>query len=219
MPKQTPRQRDADATRTALIDVGARRFALDGYSGCRNQRIADEAGVNKAMINYHFGGKLGLYRAVVAEAVDATRPLVEAFRAEARTLDGAGRMAEWIRTLDRCFQTRPHLPGLLMREHLDGGSRLQAEFRERLSQFFLTTAWVLDPDDSLPDRADVDAHSVHLALVGALSFYLVSQPFRERAEAGELALAPAPERARYIDYLVRLHRAGLFTPTTDKGHP
>ena len=219
MPKKPERQRDSEATCSALIEAGARLFSLHGFSGCRNQQIADVAGVNKAMINYHFKGKLGLYRAVVSEAVDATRPLVEAFRAEAAQLDGPQRMADWIRTLDACFQHRPHLPGLLMREHLDGGARLQTAFRERLSQYFLTTAWVLNPGPGFASAPDTHAHSVHLALVGALSFYLVSQPFREISEAGKRALAPAPERAEYIEYLVRLHRSGLFNPPPEKGTP
>src|SRR5262249_43548380 len=59
------RRRDSDATRDALLKAGAELFAEGGYDGVPVATIAEKAGVNKAMINYHFGGKRGLYRAIV----------------------------------------------------------------------------------------------------------------------------------------------------------
>lgn len=40
-------------------------FARAGYAGARIAAIADRAGVNKQLISYYFGGKEGLYQAVV----------------------------------------------------------------------------------------------------------------------------------------------------------
>ena len=59
------RRRDAAATRDALLAAGAELFAERGYDGVRVAAIADTAGVNKAMISYHFGGKRQLYLAIV----------------------------------------------------------------------------------------------------------------------------------------------------------
>src|SRR5262249_51780543 len=78
------RPRDAAATREALLAAGAELFAERGYDGVPVWNIARAAGVNKAMISYHFGGKRGLYRAILeatfAEIVDR----VEALAADPR---------------------------------------------------------------------------------------------------------------------------------------
>src|SRR6267143_1712012 len=60
------RRRDAAATRDALLAAGAELFAERGYDGVPVTAIAQKAGVNKAMINYHFGGKRKLYLAIVS---------------------------------------------------------------------------------------------------------------------------------------------------------
>src|SRR5438876_5025499 len=60
------RRRDAAATRDALLAAGTELFAERGYDGVPVWAVAQKAGVDKAMINYHFGGKRKLYRANVS---------------------------------------------------------------------------------------------------------------------------------------------------------
>jgi len=78
------RRRDAAATREALLAAGAELFAERGYDGVRVAAIADRAGVNKAMISYHFGGKRQLYLAIVSatftEIVAGMESLAESSR-------------------------------------------------------------------------------------------------------------------------------------------
>ncbi|MBW8483880.1 TetR/AcrR family transcriptional regulator [Actinomadura parmotrematis] len=63
----TPRARRQDSDRTCrlLLDAALEEFAARGFAGARVQDIADRAGVNKQLISYHFGGKEGLYRALL----------------------------------------------------------------------------------------------------------------------------------------------------------
>ncbi|MCL1857483.1 MAG: TetR/AcrR family transcriptional regulator [Kiritimatiellaeota bacterium] len=51
-------------TRDRLLAVASDMFAALGYSQTRTQDICREAGTNPAAVNYHFGGKDGLYKAV-----------------------------------------------------------------------------------------------------------------------------------------------------------
>src|SRR5439155_503483 len=62
------RRRDAAATRDALLAAGTEPFAERGYDGVPVWAVAQKAGVNKAMISYHFGGKRKLYRATLSAA-------------------------------------------------------------------------------------------------------------------------------------------------------
>lgn len=64
-----PRRRNAAQTRQSLLDVARRRFAKDGYAATTVRDIADEAGVNVALINRYFTSKEGLFEACLTTAV------------------------------------------------------------------------------------------------------------------------------------------------------
>ena len=53
-----------------MFDSAATLFAKGGFDGVSVDDIARDAGVNKAMIYYHFADKLALYRAVVAYGLE-----------------------------------------------------------------------------------------------------------------------------------------------------
>ncbi|HXW08421.1 MAG TPA: TetR family transcriptional regulator, partial [Vicinamibacterales bacterium] len=48
------RRRDAESSRHRLLDAAAAEFAAHGFAGASVDRIAAAAGLNKAMIYYHF---------------------------------------------------------------------------------------------------------------------------------------------------------------------
>ncbi len=52
-------------TQLKLINTAGPLFAEDGLKGTRIRSITEEAGVNVAGINYHFGSKEQLYQAVI----------------------------------------------------------------------------------------------------------------------------------------------------------
>ena len=64
------RRRDAAGTRQLLLDAAQGRFARDGYAATTVRDIADEAGVNVALINRYFTSKEGLFEACLVGAVD-----------------------------------------------------------------------------------------------------------------------------------------------------
>ena len=88
------RRRDPEGTRQALLDAALAEFAEHGRAGARTSAIAARAGVNKQLISHHFGGKDGLYRALVERWLEeeqgfaaADTPLAEvlaAYAADAR---------------------------------------------------------------------------------------------------------------------------------------
>ena len=71
MARQAKVTRVSKATREKIIKAASRAFALNGYEGASIRTIVAEADVNQAAINYHFGSKEGLYRAVLQAAVRA----------------------------------------------------------------------------------------------------------------------------------------------------
>ena len=75
-----------DATREALILAAVEIFGRDGFNATSTRALADAAGVNQALIAYHFGGKAGLYRATIefiaGRVHDHIEPLLDAIGAE-----------------------------------------------------------------------------------------------------------------------------------------
>jgi AcrR family transcriptional regulator len=64
-----PKSRPADAgTHAAILGAARRVFARRGVDGTSVREVADAAGVNNAMIYYHFRDKTGLYRAVLSDS-------------------------------------------------------------------------------------------------------------------------------------------------------
>ena len=61
---------DGDAPRARLLEVAGQLFARLGYAGAANKAICEAAGTDLAAINYHFGGRDGLYQAVLFEGYE-----------------------------------------------------------------------------------------------------------------------------------------------------
>ena len=64
----TERRRDADRTRTEILEVATEEFAHRGYDGARVDEIAARTRTTKRMIYYYFGGKEQLFTAVLERA-------------------------------------------------------------------------------------------------------------------------------------------------------
>ncbi|GAB1536747.1 CerR family C-terminal domain-containing protein [Geovibrio sp. ADMFC3] len=75
-----------DKTKQNLIDAGMELFGEHGFTATGTRMIVQKAGVNISAIQYYFGGKEGLYRAVIehiAERIGShINPLAEEIKVE-----------------------------------------------------------------------------------------------------------------------------------------
>jgi AcrR family transcriptional regulator len=56
-----------EETRTRILEAALELFATSGFDGASTRTIAEQAGVNLPAIQYYFGSKEGLYRAVIEQ--------------------------------------------------------------------------------------------------------------------------------------------------------
>jgi AcrR family transcriptional regulator len=63
------KRKSSEATRLRLLEAGTREFGIHGFSAVSTRELAKVAEVNLAAIPYHFGGKEGLYRAIIEKIV------------------------------------------------------------------------------------------------------------------------------------------------------
>jgi len=116
-----PLDTDQQNLKTEILDTAEALFADCGYAATSIRRIAEEAGVNPALVHYYFGHKKALLQNVMERALE---PLG---RAIAEMRDKPGASPGVISTLWLSLATEhPNIPRLLIREvMLPGGEMLQ----------------------------------------------------------------------------------------------
>lgn len=99
IPKTNPASAD---TRQRLIDASAPLFADRGFQNVTVREICTASAANVAAVNYHFGDKAGLYRAVVTFAIET---MLETNELSQRAGDGLS-PEEQLRGFVRVFVSR-----------------------------------------------------------------------------------------------------------------
>ena len=69
MKKLQTAKTDTDDTRSRLIGAACAIFAERGYESATTREICIQARANAAAVNYHFGDKLGLYKAALESVI------------------------------------------------------------------------------------------------------------------------------------------------------
>lgn len=89
----------ANATRESILVTAERLFAEHGVQVVSNRHISEAAGQgNNAAVNYHFGTKVDLVRAIVRRHSER----IERLRAElVDTIEGDGDLRDWVACLVR----------------------------------------------------------------------------------------------------------------------
>jgi AcrR family transcriptional regulator len=198
-------KRDPRATRQALLRAGAELFSEHGFDGVPIEAVAARAGVNKALISYHFGGKRGLYVAIL-ESTFAS--LVERLRAtEADTKSAPDTLRAFLETFARFTRERPGFPTLFMREVLAAG--IDEAVLPHLLEIIGFSRRLAERGAREGVFRRVDPLLFHLTLVGSLIFFFATEPARRKAAAQARIGFVLPEPTALLRYLEELTLRGL----------
>jgi len=129
------------STKDAVFESAATLFASGGFDGVGVDDIARDAGVNKAMIYYHFADKLALYRAVLAEGLGRMGAIVLSI-ATAQDAPST-KLDQFIEAFVRMTEQRPWMPALMLREIAEGAPRLDAATMEHMRMVIASFASIL----------------------------------------------------------------------------
>jgi TetR/AcrR family transcriptional regulator, regulator of cefoperazone and chloramphenicol sensitivity len=198
---------DRSQTRASLLAAGADLFAERGYAGARVREIAARAGANVAAVSYHFGGKQGLYLAVLeheAARMIAQHPLPAADAPQAADVRLraviAGLLGRALADDERGYAQR-----LLVREMLSPSKALplmvERVQKPQFAQVMHAVRAVVGP--ALP----VDAlRLAGLSLVAQCLFYRIARPVIDQVAPG---VTDADRREALVDHLLRYNLAAL----------
>ncbi|MFE6650083.1 TetR/AcrR family transcriptional regulator [Nocardioides sp. NPDC057772] len=191
--------RDAERTRSELIEVATEVFSEQGYSGARVDEIAERTRTTKRMIYYYFGGKEGLFLAVLEAAYRRIRELEQGLHAgDLEPVDAIRRIAEL--TFDH-HVNHPDFIRLVSVENIHRGRHLEKV--DSLRELGAPAATVLDEvlargRASGELRADVDPIDVHM-MISAYCVFQVANSATFGFLFGRDMLAPdVRERHRRI---------------------
>ena len=106
-------------TQTKILDAACEEFAEFGLAGARVDRLAKKAGVNKAMIYYHFGSKEKLYQAIIDQHFERMYQI--SIMADYGSSDFETIIANLARNIHLLFDGREKFIPIFLREIASGG--------------------------------------------------------------------------------------------------
>jgi TetR/AcrR family transcriptional regulator len=195
----------ADQTRARILDAAVRQFSANGLAGARTEQIAEEAGVNKALLYYYFQSKDALYAAAlesVAEGVRANSMAV----LEANASAGERFLLSALHHFDR-IHTNPGFQSLMQQEmirlHRGEANALSTLVVKVFKPLTERMQQVLEEGIALGELIPTDPSQIRYAALGANVFYFLSAPLMRMIQGTDPLERSALEfrRTASIQYL------------------
>ncbi|MBC7791439.1 MAG: TetR/AcrR family transcriptional regulator [Anaerolineae bacterium] len=120
---------DEKESRERILDAAHTIFLRRGTASARTQEIADEAGVNKALLHYYFGSKEALAEEIFRRAIGDFFPRFFAILGSGLSLDEKVPLV--VETYLDFLSSRPYLPGYVVSEMHVHPDRIRAVFASR----------------------------------------------------------------------------------------
>ena len=183
-------------------------FAESGYDGASVGRIAALSGVNKALINYHFGGKQGLFRAVITEFLEEAQTRMAPLRTQ--TGDPRERLRLFIRTMIGLLESYPAMPAIMVRKLTTQGEPIAEDLACRFLGVFAIVRGILEEGMTQGIFREVNPFFTHFSIISSLMFFRATEAARERLLGNSGQMPPqVTDFAAFGEYLENQILAGL----------
>jgi AcrR family transcriptional regulator len=201
-------------TREDLLLAAAQVFAERGFDGATAERIAARAGTTKAMINYHFRSKQGLYEAILLSTFTELAGRIDAVRA--RGGPAPAQLRAFVEAFAGEAALRPTFPPMMVREVLSGGAHLPEQAFLRVIGVMGVLRGIVAQGVKEGSFRPVDPLLTHLSLVGILLFFFATEPFRRKAAPRVGVKGGPPSAAAFVAHVQELMVRGLAAPAASR---
>lgn len=203
----TSRPRDREATREALMAAATELFASLGYDGATVHAIAARAGVNTAMINYHFAGKHGLYTEILRRDFGWALTRLAELEREPRRADA--KLARFVAIFGELHQRRPSLSAMMLREAMSGGRGVDPSLLPDFKRIYGAVEAIVGQGVAEGTFRDVNPLFMHHTVIGCLAFFFAARPMRDRMIAEGVVPVPPPDPEAFVAHVQDLLARGL----------
>ncbi len=166
--------------KTALLKSTRELIAERGISGVTLREVAERAGVRPALVNYYFGSKAELLRAVIEET--AERAVTEIAAAAERGDNAPERLANLVKRTIAAFADDPQLPRLVMEMVFLADDAFTDRF---VAEYSLpnvgTIVRVLSEGQQSGELRPVDIRFFMPQMMGMAIMFFLAQPVLRRA--------------------------------------
>jgi len=176
-PLGRPSGRDSDKVRRDLLGAARDHFLKRDFKAVSLRQIASSAGVNGAMVNYYFGGKQGLYLAMVDEVFESLESKMAGLSDNAEFS-----IAGFSHSYCLLLAENPWWPNFVAREILFGEGEAKEVVLQRFSKMIapkLIQA-INQEVESGNYRQDLNPELTIMSLLGMTIFPFLAAPMIER---------------------------------------
>jgi TetR/AcrR family transcriptional regulator len=201
-----PSGRDSDKVRRDLLGAARDHFLKRDFKAVSLRQIASSAGVNGAMVNYYFGGKQGLYLAMVDEVFESLESKMAGLSDSAEFS-----IAGFSHSYCLLLAENPWWPNFVAREILFGQGAIKEEVLQRFSKMIapkLSHA-ISQEVESGNYRKDLNPELTIMSLLGITIFPFLAAPMIEHVFGMTLDESMANKLATHN---VELFMNGVMNP-------
>lgn len=198
--------------RDKLLAAARELMAERGLPRVTVREVAERAGLQPALVNYYFGGKEELLRAVVADVAGRTLARV----AESVATEGSPeeRLRATLRAMIGSLGEEPYAPRLILEQVLFGSEEVIDEFAERFaSRQRALIGGLLEEGQESGAFRELDTRFMLPQLLGGAIFFFLAQPMLQRLFGIEEI---TPELAeRFAEHFAETTLRGISTQTQE----
>ena len=174
------------ATRDAIFGAAADLFSRRGFDGVTVDEIAKAAGVNRAMLYYHFTDKLTLYRDVVLTLLTGLAGRANAIAAE--PISPEEKLQRFIGGFVTVATAHPYLPPLMLREIAEGALHFDLEILTRMRSIFSAFAQMLTEGQQVGAFRQVNPVLAYMSVLGPLLLNAARERAAQQPGRGQLPM-------------------------------
>ena len=176
-------------TRTSILAAARRVFAARGLSGASMREVALTAGVNNAMIYYHFKDKDNLYRAVLTDSFSA---MIDIWKDPVFTSESPVRrkIERYVEEFIKFQGGNEELRRIMAMEFAGSGGKITCICEQYFSDNFARLAALFREGAREGELKKTDPSLAVASLIGIIIHNFILQPMAEQIKGKKMQLSP-----------------------------
>jgi len=200
MTTSTRRRAKGERTQASILAAAEARFSELGFRETRLEDVAEDVGLGRSGVLYHFADKRQLYRAVLDDLFGGLLGELLAAIAGSGTL--AERLEASVAAFVDCMARRPSAARIFIREAVNSDASIREEIRAHVRPFLALLERVFEEGEQIGSFRPTRSDPLHFVstVAGATLFYIAALPTFVSDLPYDL-LAPAQLEAHKRDVL------------------